>query len=121
MTRLMAILAASLMAAACAETIEYQYVGTEILRNEEGHVIGHKELLLDASNGEEFEQPTYYRPMLNEQNEVIGYQQTVPGGTVIRSLDGRRIGARYSDLRSQGSNRGNEGITITFPPTKPAD
>jgi hypothetical protein len=121
MNRLMAILAAGLLAGACAETIEYQYVGTEILRNDQGHVVGHKDLLIDARNGEEVEQLTHYRPMLNEKDEVVGYQQTVPGGALIRSVDGRPIGARYGDLRSQGSNRGNEGVTITFPPSKPAD
>src|SRR5262245_63853796 len=88
--------------AACAQPVEYQYVGTEILRNDKGHVVGHKELLIDARNGEEVEQPVHYTPLLDANGNVIGYQQPTTGGVLIRSVDGRRIGARYNDLRSRG-------------------
>jgi len=116
MTRLMAILAASLTAAACASTVEYQYVGTEILRNGDGHVVGHKELLVDARNGQEFEQVTHYSPRYDVKGEVVGYEEAVAGGALIRGVDGRRLGMRYTDLRSRGTNRGNEGVSITVHP-----
>ena len=102
--------------AACAPTVEYQYIGTEIMRNDQGHVVGHKDLLVDARNGEEIEQPVHYTPLLDASGNVIGYQQPVAGGMLIRSVDGRRIGARYTDLRSRGSNRGNDGVMITVQP-----
>lgn len=118
MTRglLSGVLAIVLAAAGCAETIEYQYVGTEIVRNDEGHVVGHKELLIDARDGREFEQVTNYVPMYNDKGDIVGYQEPIRGGAVIRSPDGRRIGARYTDLRSRGSNPGSEGLTITIQP-----
>ena len=114
--KLLAALAAMLVAAGCAETIEYQYVGTEIVRNDHGHVIGHKELLIDARDGREFEQVVNYVPMYNEKGDIIGYQEPIRGGAVIRSPDGKRIGARYTDLRSRGTNPGSEGLTITIQP-----
>ena len=116
MIRLTVVLVAGLMAAACAKPVEYQYVSTEFLRNSEGHVVGHKELMVDASDGQEIEQVTHYSPRYNENGEVTGYEEAVPGGALIRSVNGRRVGMRYTDLRSRGSNRGNEGISITVQP-----
>jgi hypothetical protein len=114
--KLMTVLAAGLIAAACAQTVEYRYVSTEILKNEKGHVVGHKELLKDVATGEDFEEVTHYTPLHDAKGEIVGYQEQARGGVVIRGLDGRRIGARYTDLRSRGSNPGNEGITITIQP-----
>jgi hypothetical protein len=37
---------------------------------------------------------------------------SAPSGTVIRNLEGRRIGARYTDLRSRGTNPNAEGVGI---------
>jgi len=116
MIRVTAILAAGLLAAACAKPVEYQYVGTEILRNDQGHVVGHKELLVDASDGQEIEQVTHYSPRYDAKGEIIGYEEAVRGGALIRSVDGKRLGIRYTDLRSRGTNRGNEGISITVQP-----
>lgn len=115
MKRVMMTLAVGLLAAACAGTVEYRYVGTEPLKNAQGHVIGHKELLQDTKTGESYEQVTMYEPLFNEKGDIYAYQEPTRGGVVIRALDGRRIGARYTDLRSRGSNPGSEGITVTFP------
>jgi hypothetical protein len=38
------------------------------------------------------------------------------GGVVLRDLTGKRIGSRYVDLRSRGSNARNSGLTIVFLP-----
>jgi hypothetical protein len=35
---------------------------------------------------------------------------------VLRNLDGKRIGARYVDLRSRGTNAHNSGLMIVFLP-----
>ena len=48
--------------------------------------------------------------------QIIAYEEPVHGGTQIRSVDGRKRGLRYTDLRSRGSNAGNEGITVTVNP-----
>jgi len=34
----------------------------------------------------------------------------------LRNVDGRRIGIRYSDLRSRGTNPGGEGLSIIVNP-----
>lgn len=111
-----ALLAAGAIVAACAPTVEYRHLGIDPLRNDQGHVIGHKETLADPKTGEQFEQVTHYEPMLDANGAVVAYKEPTRGGAVIRSLDGRRIGARYSDLRSRSTNPGNEGITITISP-----
>lgn len=107
------VLAAGLIAAGCAE-IEYRYVSTEPVKNAQGHVIGHKDLLRDTKTGEEVEQVTHYVAVLDAKGDVVAYEEPVRGGSVIRSLDGRRIGARYMDLRSRATNPGSEGVTVTI-------
>lgn len=110
-------LVVAVLAIGCAPTVEYQYIGTEFLRNSQGHVVGHKETLLDAGTGEEVEIETRYRPVRDATTgEIIAYEEPVHGGTQIRSVDGRKRGLRYTDLRSRGANAGNEGITITVNP-----
>ena len=110
--KLIAALAAGVLAVACAETVEYRYLGTEPIKNEKGHVVGHKELLRDVRNGEQVEQLTYYQPMHNEKGEIVAYQEPTRAGMVIRNLEGRRIGARYTDLRSRGTNPNAGGVGI---------
>jgi len=97
-------------------TVEYRVLSTESIKNEQGHVIGHKDRLRDVQTGEEFEQVANYIPRINEKGEVVGYEEpTPPRGTVLRGLDGRRVGVRYRDLRSRGTNPG-EGYTILISP-----
>jgi hypothetical protein len=110
-------LVVAILAIGCAPTVEYQYIGTEFLRNSQGHVVGHKETLVDAGTGEEIEIETLYRPVRDATTgEIVAYEEPVHGGTQIRSVDGRKRGLRYTDLRSRGSNAGNEGVTITVNP-----
>jgi hypothetical protein len=111
---LLAVLAAGFLAGGCAETVEYHYIGTEAIRNEKGHVIGHKELLMDPRTGGEVEEVTNYIPLLDEKGQIVAYQEPTRSGMVIRNLEGRRIGARYTDLRSRGTNPGAEGVGITI-------
>jgi hypothetical protein len=107
----------AVVAIGCAPTVEYQYIGTEFLRNSQGHVVGHKEMLLDARTGEGIEVETHYTPVRDATTgEITGYEEPVRGGTQIRSIDGRKQGLRYTDLRSRGSNAGNEGVTVTVKP-----
>jgi len=88
---------------------EYKRVGVHPLRNAQGHVIGHKEIL--RGNGERLTRIALYVPRL-EAGKVVGYEERIRGGTVLRSLEGRKIGGRFIDLRSRGTNPGNKGLMI---------
>jgi hypothetical protein len=89
---------------ACASTAPAQRV-TQPITNEQGHVIGHKQ----------GEAVTYYTPRVDQNGVLVGYEERVPEGAVIRNLDGRKIGVRYSDLRSRNYNSNKEGISIVVP------
>jgi hypothetical protein len=93
-----------LLLTACAGSPPAQR-GTQPITNEQGHVIGH-------SQGEAV---TYYTPRMDQRGVVVGYEEQVPEGAVIRSLDGRKIGVRYSDLRSRNYNANKSGISIMVP------
>jgi len=114
-----ALLAAFVVAGAGCSTIEsdYRRVGMQPLKNAQGHVIGHKEVL--RANGERVTRIALYVPRV-EDGKVVGYEERIRGGTVLRSLDGRRMGGRFVDLRSQGTNPGNKGLMIIVH-AKPAE
>jgi len=106
---------ASLLMLGCSTT-QYQHVSSRSLRNDQGHVVGHKETLRNTSNGEESVRTVLYVARYDAHGQVTGYEEPIAGGAVLRNIDGRRIGTRYADLRSRGSNAGNEGITLTVLP-----
>lgn len=103
--------AAILALSGCAafDARELRSAGVRPLKNVEGHVIGHKEIL--RSNGEKVVRIALYVPRVDD-GRVIGYEERVPGGAILRNLQGRRVGGRFVDLRSQGTNPGNRGLTI---------
>ena len=84
----------------------------ESLRNDQGHVIGYKDMVRNERTGEVLAQISLYTPMRSESGEVVGYEEQSRGGAIIRDLNGRSIGSRFSDLRSRKS------LTIVF---RPAD
>jgi hypothetical protein len=88
------------------------------LKNEQGHVVGQKEMLRDSSSGEQFEQSTYFTPRLDEKGSIVGYEEPLPPGYVVRDLQGRRVGVRYSDLRSRGTNPRSDGVTVIVNPAE---
>lgn len=96
---------------------DYKKVGVYPLKNAQGHVVGHKEVL--RNNGETVARIALYVPRL-EAGKVVGYEERIRGGTVLRSLDGRKMGGRFIDLRSQGTNPGNKGLMIIVH-AKPAE
>ncbi len=87
-------------------------VRKESLRNEQGHVIGYKDMLRNERTGEVIAQVQLYAPLRSESGDVVGYEEQTRGGAVIRDLNGRAIGSKFSDLRSRKS------LTIVF---RPAD
>ena len=111
MTRTMLVLALSLIATGCS-VMDTKPVAREELQNAQGHVIGYKDLMRDERSGEELAQLTLFVPRLGEQGEIVGYEERVRGGTVLRDLNGKRIGARWLDVRSRGSNPQNKGLLI---------
>ena len=118
-----ALLPLIFLTAACASRpVEYRYArgaGPDLIKNEEGHVVGQKEMLRDATTGEMYENIVYFTPRKDENGKIIGYEEPMAPGTVLRDLNGRRVGVRYSDLRSRGTNQNNEGITVII--TKPEE
>jgi hypothetical protein len=66
--------------------------------------------------GEEFEQVVNYVPRFDQKGALIGYEEPAPRWSILRSLDGRRVGVRYSDLRSRGTNPGGEGLSVIVAP-----
>jgi hypothetical protein len=95
----------------CA-AIDTRPVAREDLKNAQGHVIGYKDLLRDERTGEDLAQLTLFVPRLGEHGEIVGYEERVRGGTVLHDLNGKRIGARWLDMRSRGTNPQNKGLVI---------
>ena len=87
-------------------------VRKDTLKNDQGHVIGYKNMLRNEHTGEVLAQVLLYTPMLSESGEIVGYEEQTRGGAIIRDVDGRAIGSKFADLRSRKS------VTIVF---RPAD
>jgi hypothetical protein len=108
-------LALSCLLGACT-AVEYRIISTQAIKNDQGHVVGHTDRMVDVSTGEEVEQVTMYVPRLDKNGAIVGYEEPEIRGTVLRGLDGRRVGVRYTDLRTRGSNPGSEGVTVIVNP-----
>ena len=120
MTKLLAMLvvAASFVAGGCTTLTDYGSVRKESLRNEQGYVVGTKEMLRSERTGEVIAQVSMYTPLLDSNGAIIGYEEHARDGTIIRDLEGRSIGGRFADLRSRGTNAKNKGMVIVM---RPAD
>lgn len=109
-------IAALFAAGGCTTMTDYGSVRKESLRNEQGHVIGYKEMLRNESTGEVIAKVSLYTPRLDESGAVVGYEEQARDGAIIRNLDGRTIGGRFADLRSRGTNARSRGLTIVMLP-----
>jgi hypothetical protein len=107
------LLAVSLAASGCS-LLEFKPLDKETLRNSQGHVIGYRERLCDCSAGEELDRVVLFTPRLTQAGNVIGYEERIKNGVVLWDTRGKRIGSRYVDLRSRGTNARNSGLTIVF-------
>ena len=114
----MLVVAASFVAGGCTTLTDYGSVRKESLRNEQGHIVGTKEMLRSERTGEVIAQVSMYTPLLDSNGAVIGYEEYSRSGTIIRDLEGRSIGGRFADLRSRGTNAKNKGLMIVM---RPAD
>lgn len=103
--RTVAILALGLAAGGCTHLAtpsgELQAIGKEDLRNAQGHVIGSKEIARDAATGERITHIALYLPRLDASGRIVGYEERLRSGSVLRDLRGRKIGGRFDDLRSR--------------------
>jgi hypothetical protein len=111
LTNIVLIAALGLLAGGCS-VMETTPVAHEELRNAQGHVVGTKDMMRDARTGEELAQIALFVPRTNKQGEIVGYEERVRGGTVLRGLNGKRIGTRWVDVRSRGSNPQSSGLLI---------
>jgi hypothetical protein len=109
---LIAMVTLCLAAGGCTTLTDYGSVRKESLRNEQGHVIGYKEMLRNERTGEVIAQVSLYTPLRDDAGNLIGYEEQAKGGAIVRDLDGRSIGSKFADLRSRKS------LTIVF---RPAD
>jgi len=109
------ILGLALAASGCS-TLEYKPLAKEILKNSQGHVVGYREKLFDGAAGEELDRVVIFTPRHSERGAVVAYEERIKGGVLLHDLKGKRIGSRYVDLRSRGSNARNGGLTIVFVP-----
>ncbi len=110
--------AALLAAGGCSTLTDYGSVRKEALKNDQGHVIGYKEMLRNQQTGEVIAQVQLFAPVVSEGGELIGYEEHVRDGSIIRDLNGRPIGSRWSDLRSRSTNAKSKGIMVVY---RPAD
>jgi hypothetical protein len=109
------LLAVTLAASGCS-VLEYKAVGKETLKNAQGHTIGYRERLCDCAVGEDIDRVVLFTPRYSVRGTVVAYEEHIKGGVVLWDTRGKRIGSRYVDLRSRGTNARNSGLTIVFVP-----
>jgi len=111
------ILALALAAGGCSALDYKSLSGKETLKNAQGHVIGYKERVSDGqAGGEELDRVVLFTPRFSETGRVVAYEERMKGGVILWDTRGKRIGSRYVDLRSRGTNAHNGGLTIVFVP-----
>ena len=94
-----AVIALGLAAGGCS-VLETKSMAHEDLKNAQGHVVGYKETMRDRETGEEMTQIALFVPRFNDRGRIIGYEERVRGGSVMRDLNGKKIGGSWNDLRS---------------------
>ena len=105
------IVALAALASGCS-SVDWKQISMQPLRNEQGHVIGQKEMLCDCRNGERIARLALFEPRFDEHGALVGYEEKVRGGVQLRDLNGRRIGTRFADHRSRANNPNSKGLTI---------
>ena len=80
----MFLVAAAFAAGGCTTLTDYGSVRREALRNDQGHVIGYKQMLRNERTGEVVAQVQMYTPLYDHAGAIIGYEEQVRDGTVLR-------------------------------------
>ena len=110
----MLLVIAAFAAGGCTTLSDYGSMRKEAVRNDQGHVIGYKQMLRNEQTGEVLAQVQLYTPVYDHAGAIIGYEEQVRDGTVLRDLNGTGIGGRMADLRSRGTNARNKGLLIVM-------
>ena len=110
-----ALFATSALAlAGCATQDNYTPLSKELFRNEQGKVVGHREMLRDRDTGEVIHRVELYAEVLDASGNVIGYEQRTKTGSIVLDENGRPIGERFIDLRSKGTNPRGSGVIFMY-------
>jgi len=94
-----AVIALGLAAGGCA-VLDTKPMAHEDLKNAQGHIVGYKDTVRDRETGEEMAQIALFVPRFSDSGKIIGYEERVRGGSILRDLNGRKIGGRWLDVRS---------------------
>jgi hypothetical protein len=103
----------ALALAGCA-TPEYATLSKEQFRNDEGKVVGHRELLRNKQTGEFVHKVELYAALMDAEGKVLGYEQRTRSGGIVYDAEGRPIGTRMVDLRSRGTNPQGAGVVFMY-------
>jgi hypothetical protein len=113
------ILAAAFAMGGCSTLADYGPMAKsgplsrKAVKNDQGYVIGYKQLLRNSETGEVIAQVTLFTPILGDSGTIVAYEEPARGGAIIRDLAGHSIGGRFSDLRGRGTNsNGMGGFTL---------
>jgi hypothetical protein len=91
-----------LLLAGCAGP-QISTLATMTLSNEQGHVIGRRDIVQNVETRETWSNYTLYTPVANDRGQVVAYEEQVSDGTIRYGLNGRKIGGHLKDLRSGSS------------------
>jgi hypothetical protein len=106
--------AAALAMAGCATQDQFATLRTDFLQDRQGNVIGERETLRNLRTGEVIERTEIFILLLDSQGGLLGYEQRLKNGSIVRDSEGRPIGARFVDLRSRGTNPNSPGLLILY-------
>ena len=99
---------------ACATQDNFTTLNREQFRNDEGKVVGHRELLRHNDTGELVHKVELYAVLTDAGGGIVGYEQRTRSGAVVYDDEGRPIGSRLVDLRSKGSNPSSRGVIFMY-------
>ena len=108
------IAAVALSLAGCATQDEYASLRRDFVQDRQGNVIGERESLRNLRTGEVLERTEIYVVLLDAQGGLLGYEQRLKNGSIVRDSEGRPIGARFPDLRNRGYNPQTTGVLILY-------
>lgn len=96
------LLAATFAIGGCSTLTDYGPVSKRTLKDDQGHVIGYKQLLRNERTGEVVAQVSLFSPIVGDSGSVVAYEERTRGGAIIRDIYGNGIGGHFSDTRSKG-------------------
>lgn len=108
------VAAAALALAGCAAPDKYSSVNRAFLKDDQGHVVGERESLRNERTGALVERVEVFVVLLDPDGKLVGYEQRLKDGSIVRDVDGRPIGVRYVDLRGRATNARAGGLLLLY-------